>query len=264
MITMLRSVLQYRSFILSSIKNDFKSRFVRSKVGGLWMVLHPLAMVLIYALILSALIQAKLPDVDTIYAYPIYLTAGILAWTIFADSVNKSLTLFVENGNLIKKVAFPKLVLPLITAGTVLVNNVLLLAAILVVFALLGHLPGIQVFWLPLLFFITLLFGMSIGLILGVLNVFIRDIGQIVPILLQFGFWLTPIVYTIAIIPEAHQHWFSYNPMTHITGFFQSALLFNQPINLYSLSMFFVGSLGLLGLGLYMYKKAAPEMVDQL
>jgi lipopolysaccharide transport system permease protein len=261
---MLNAVWAYRSFIISSIKNDFKARFVRSKIGGLWMVLHPLAMVLIYALILSALLKAKLPDVDTIYAYPIYLTAGILAWTIFSESVSKSLTIFVDNGNLIKKVAFPKLVLPIITAGTVTLNSLVLLLAIFIVFAFLGHFPGVQSLWLPVLFFITLVFGMSIGLILGVLNVFIRDIGQIIPVILQFGFWLTPIVYTISIIPEAHQHWFDYNPMTHITGAFQDVLLYNKMIDLYALSKFILVSLGLFALGMFMFKKAAPEMVDQL
>jgi lipopolysaccharide transport system permease protein len=260
----MKTLWNYRAFIISSLKNDFKSRFVRSKIGGLWLVLHPLAMVLIYALILSALLKAKLPDVDTIYAYPIYLTAGILAWTIFSESINKSLTIFVENANLIKKVAFPKLVLPLIAAGTVTLNNLVLLFAIFIVFAFLGHLPGLQALWLPVLFFITLIFGMSIGLILGVLNVFIRDIGQIVPVILQFGFWLTPIVYTLTIIPEAHQHWFTYNPMTHITGAFQNVLLYNKAPDIVALSTLLASSIILLGIGLYMFKKAAPEMVDQL
>lgn len=261
---MLKAVWQYRFFIYSAIVNDFKAKFVRSKIGGLWMVLHPLAMVLIYALILSNLLKAKLPDVDTIYAYPIYLTAGILAWTIFSDSVSRSLTIFVDNGNLIKKVAFPKLVLPIITAGTVALNNFILLLTLFMVFAFLGHLPGVQVLWLPVLFLVTLVFGMSIGLILGVLNVFIRDIGQIVPIILQFSFWLTPIVYTITIIPESYRHWFSYNPMTHITGAFHDVLLYNKMIDIYPLALMALVSVVLLILGLFMFKKAAPEMVDQL
>lgn len=261
---MFKAVWQYRYFIFSSIKNDFKTRFVRSKIGGLWMVLHPLAMVLIYTLILSSLLKAKIPGIDTMYAYPIYLMAGILAWTIFLESVSRCLTIFVDNGNLIKKVSFPKLVLPLITAGTVTLNNLVLLLAMLIVFGFLGHYPGIQVLWLPVLFGITLMFGMSIGLILGVLNVFIRDIGQIVPVVLNFMFWLTPIVYTISVIPEAHQHWFSYNPMTHITAAFQEALLYNRMIDLVQLSKFVAASIVLLAIGLFMFKKASPEMVDQL
>lgn len=261
---MLKAVWQYRSFIVSSIINDFKSRFVRSKIGGLWLVLHPLAMVLIYALILSALLKAKLPDADTIYAYPIYLTAGILAWNVFSESVGKSLTIFVDNANLIKKVAFPKLALPVIAAGTVTLNNLVLLFAIFIVFAFLGHFPGVQVLWLPILFFVTVMFGMAVGLILGILNVFIRDIGQIVPVILQFGFWLTPIVYTISIIPETYRHLFDYNPMTHLSKGFQDVLLYNKSVDLSVLVWFTVVSFALLMLGLFMFKKASPEMVDQL
>jgi lipopolysaccharide transport system permease protein len=261
---MFKSVWQYRHFIISSIKNDFKARFVRSKIGGLWVVLHPLAMVLIFALILSTLLRAKLPDVDTIYAYPIYLTAGILAWTIFSEAVSKSLTIFIDNGNLIKKVSFPKLVLPIITAGTVLLNSIVLLVAIFIVFAFLGHFPGWQALWLPLLFVITLVFGMSIGLVFGVLNVFVRDIGQIIPVILQFGFWLTPIVYTITIIPEAQQHLFDYNPMTHIAKAFQDVLLYDRMVDLLVLSKLMIVSILVLALGLFIFKKASPEMVDQL
>ena len=258
------SLWQYRYFILSSIKSDFKTRFVRSKIGGVWMVLHPLAMVLIYTIILSSLLKAKIPGVDSDYAYPIYLMAGILGWTIFLESVSRSLTIFIDNGNLIKKVSFPKLVLPLITFGTVIVNNLVLLLAMLLVFGFLGHFPGVQLIWLPVLLITTIIFGMSIGLILGVLNVFIRDIGQIVPIILNFMFWLTPIVYTINIIPEPYQPWFSYNPMTHIVALFQDVLLHNRMIDLMKLAELMVASLALLALGLFMFKKASPEMVDQL
>lgn len=261
---MFKSVWLYRYFILSSVKNDVKARFSRSRLGAFWIVIHPLAMVLIYALILSSLIKAKLPETDTIYAYPIYLTSGILAWTIFIESITRSVNLFLEHGNLIKKVAFPKSVLPLITAGTVTVNSLVLLAAIFVVFAFLGHFPGIQALWLPVLFIITLMFGMSIGLIFGLLNVFIRDIAQMVNVLLQFGFWLTPIVYTISIIPEAHQHWFAYNPMAHITAAFQDVLLYNHRVSVYPLIVIVMLSMALLALGFFMFKKAGPEMVDHL
>jgi lipopolysaccharide transport system permease protein len=81
---------------------------------------------------------------------------------------------------------------------------------------------------------------------------------------LQFGFWLTPIVYTISIIPEAHRHWFAYNPMAHITAAFQDVLLYNHMANLHHLMLIFLLSIALLALGLFMFKKAGPEMVDHL
>ncbi|MGH8081465.1 MAG: ABC transporter permease, partial [Lysobacter sp.] len=146
-----RAIWSYRFFILSSIKNDLRARFTRSKLGGLWMIIHPLTQVLIFALILSEVLSAKLPGVNSKYAYALYLMAGMLFWTLFAETITKCLTLFIDNGNLMKKMAFPRICLPIIAAGTMLVNNALLSLAIFAVFAALGHFPGGQGFWLPLL-----------------------------------------------------------------------------------------------------------------
>lgn len=205
---MFLAVWRYRNFISSSIRNELRLRFVRSKLGGLWMIIHPLMQVLIFALILSEVLAAKLPGIDNKYAYALYLMAGSLCWTLFAETIGKSVSLFVDSGNLLKKMAFPRICLPLIAAGTMLVNNLLLLVAIFVVFAVLGHFPGGQACWLPLLMLLTLTFAMSIGLLLGVLNVFMRDIAQVVPIVLHALFWLTPIVYHISILPEGVQRVF--------------------------------------------------------
>jgi lipopolysaccharide transport system permease protein len=103
----LAAIWGYRHFIVSSIKNDLRSRFARSKLGALWMVLQPLAQVAIYALVLSRIMAAKLPGIDNRYAYVIYLMAGMIAWSLFAEVVTRSLTIFVDSGNLMKKMAFP-------------------------------------------------------------------------------------------------------------------------------------------------------------
>lgn len=261
---MIKALFHYRYFILSSIKNDFKARFARSKLGSIWLIIHPLAMVLVYALVLSELIQVKFPGVAIDNAYPIYLTAGILAWFMFSETLLRSLNLFIDNANLLKKLAFPKAVLPIILLGNVLLQSLLLLGAILLVFAFLGHFPGIQILWLPLLFLVTLLLGFSIGLILGIFNVFMRDIGQIVPIILNFLFWLTPIVYTLTIIPETYRHWFTYNPMTHLVGAFQDVLLYNRAVDMSVLGILLALALSLLIVGAFLFKQAKAEMLDQL
>ena len=122
--TFFKSAWRYRSFIVSSIRNDFKMRFNRSKLGGLWMVLHPLALVLMYALVLSAVLSAKLPGIESRYACAIFLTAGMLSWSLFSEVVTRCLTIFIENGSLMQKVVFPKICLPLIVTGTALFNNI--------------------------------------------------------------------------------------------------------------------------------------------
>lgn len=261
---MIRSVWAYRYFILSSIKNELRVRFIRSKLGALWMIIHPLMQVLIFATILSEVLSAKLPGIDNKYAYALYLMAGTLCWSMFAETVGKCVSLFVDSGNLMKKMAFPRICLPLIAGGTMLVNNLLLLVAIFAVFAVLGHYPEVQALWLPVLMLLTLFFAMSIGLLLGVLNVFMRDIGQVVPVVLQALFWLTPIVYNISILPENVQSIFKLNPLYPLVTSYQNVLLYNRPPVWGELVWLVVAALVLALASLVMFRRASPEMVDAL
>lgn len=261
---MLSAAWRYRHFIASSIRNDFRARFVRSTLGGAWMFLHPLAQVLMFALVLSAVLSAKLPGIENRFAYAIYLTAGILAWSLFAEVLSRCLTIFIDSGNLMKKMVFPRICLPLIVTGSALVNSVLLLISILVIFAVLGHVPGLDALWLPVLFGITVALGLGIGLVLGVLNVFMRDVGQVVPVILQFAFWFTPIVYMPNIIPESYRGWLALNPMYHVVTGYQNVLVFNRPPEWAGLGVVGLISLALLGLALILFRKASAEMVDVL
>lgn len=260
----LRAIWAYRYFIISSIKTEFRSRFARSSLGGIWMILHPLAQVAIYALVLSAVLAAKLPGINSQYAYAIYLMAGILGWSLFAEVFGRSLGVFVDNGNLLKKMAFPKIALPLIVTGSALVNNLLLFGAILVVFGLLGHLPSLALLWLPLLLVTTLALALGLGLALGIINVFVRDIGQIVPILLQFWFWLTPVVYVSSLIPEKYHSVMMLNPMSGIVMGYQSILVYNKVPDMSMLIYPLTIALGALGLAFFMYLRANEEMADAL
>lgn len=260
----LRAIWAYKFFILNSIKTEFQTRFARSKLGGFWMILHPVAQVAIYALVLSAVLSAKLPGINNQYAYAIYLMAGTLAWSIFVEVVSKSLTVFVDNGNLLKKMAFPKITLLAIIVGSTVISNLLLFIAILVVFGLLGHMPTIQILWLPMLMTLVLALSVGLGLILGVINVFVRDVGQITPILLQFWFWLTPVVYTIDMLPQHYKIFFMLNPMTSIVQAYQSILVYGTAPDFYSLLYPFCLSIFLLFLALFIFIKANEEMADVL
>jgi lipopolysaccharide transport system permease protein len=237
---------------------------VRSSLGGLWMILNPLSQVLIFAFVLSSVLAAKLPGITNQYAYAIYLMAGTLAWSLFAEIVNRCLTLFIDNGNILKKLVFPRIALPLIVTGSALVNNILLFVAILAIFALLGHLPSMALIWLPVLMVINIALALGIGLGLGVLNVFIRDIGQIVPVLMQFLYWFTPIVYMGNIIPEQYRQWLAFNPMIPIINGYQNILLYNKEPEWTGMEIIAFFAISLLAFSLMLFRKASPEMVDQL
>lgn len=264
MFGMLSAAWHYRYFILSSIKTELRVRFIRSRLGGLWMILHPLAQVLIFAFVLSAVLSAKLPGIANRYAYAIYLMAGILGWSLFIEIINRCLTLFIDNGNLLKKLVFPRIALPLIVTGSAMVNNALLFFAIIAIFGLLGHPPGTALIWLPAPMVVNIALALGLGLALGVLNVFMRDIGQIVPVILQFLFWLTPIVYMADIIPKQYQGWLILNPLIPIITGYQNVLLYDRSPDWAGLSVVALAAVSLLAFALVLFRKASPEMVDQL
>ncbi|WP_250628530.1 ABC transporter permease [Pinirhizobacter soli] len=261
---MLLAIWRYRHFILSSIRNDLRSRFARSKLGALWMILQPLAQVAIYSLVLSRIMSAKLPGIDSRYAYSLYLLSGMLAWSLFSEIVSRSLTVFVDNASMLKKIVFPRVCLPLIVVGSALVNNLLLLVVTVIVFALLGEFPGTAAFWIPALMVCGVAFALGLGLLLGVLNVFVRDINQFMQVILQLWFWLTPIVYMTTIIPPALMSWMRLNPMYWIVTEYQGVLVYGRGPEFMSLLPILVSSLVLLVVGLLLFRKAAPDMVDVL
>lgn len=261
---MLRSLWLYRHFVLSSIRNELVSRFARSKLGGLWMLINPLAQVLIYALILSNILAAKLPGIDNKYAYAIYLMAGLLAWNLFSEIISRCLNVFIEQGNLLKKMSFPRITLPTIVVGSCILNNVLLFVAMLGVFLVLGHQFSWVMLWLIPLTIIVVMLGTGIGLVLGIVNVFLRDIGQAFPIILQVWFWLTPIVYPVNIIPENYRHLLRLNPMYSITDAYHQILVYGKPPVMGDIGFISIIALGLMLLSLFLFRRASPEMVDVL
>jgi lipopolysaccharide transport system permease protein len=241
------------------------SRFIRSRIGGIWMIINPLVQVCIYALILSSLLSARLPELaDQTYGYAIYLTAGILCWSLFSDVVTRCLTIFIENGNILKKMVFPKICLPLITTGTALVNNALLLLAIIVVFAVLGHGLTPSILLLPVLTGLTLALALGFGIVLGILNVFIRDIGQVIPLVLQIGFWFTPVVYVPTVLPEGLRGLLIFNPIYPLVSAYHEVLVYGRMPDLDSLTGTAILAVGLIAGGMFMFRRASAEMVDVL
>ena len=261
---MFLAIWHYRHFIVSSIKNDLRSRFARSKLGAAWMILQPLAQVAIYSLVLSRIMTAKLPGIESPYAYSIYLLAGMMGWSLFNEVVTRSLTIFVDNGSMLKKVVFPRVCLPIVTVGSALINNVLLFLVTVIVFMLLGHVPTAALWWMPVLILVTISFAIGLGLLLGVLNVFVRDVAQFMNIVLQLWFWLTPVVYTPSIVPPKFREMMFLNPMYWIVSDYQSVLAYGRSPDMVALLPLAVVTVLLLLISLFLFRKASPDMADVL
>jgi len=255
---------QNRFFIITSIKMDFKSRFSRSLFGSVWAILNPLVMVAIYAFILSQIMKAKLPGIESAYAYPIYLISGIIGWTLFTEVISRGLMIFIENGHYLKKLPFPRSNLIFVLLGASLINSLILILAAVGIFLGLGFVPNSSLLWLVPLQILTALFALGIGIVCGVLNVFLRDVGQIVPIILQLLFWLTPIVYTINIIPEDLQYLLKLNPAFNIVDMYHNILAFKIPPSLEGLGELAIMAIVSNLIGLLLYQKAYKDIVEEL
>jgi lipopolysaccharide transport system permease protein len=171
---------------------------------------------------------------------------------------------FLDNANLIKKASFPRICLPAIVTGSALVNFGIIMTLYLVFLLLSGNWPGWVVLWALPLLALQILFTLGLGILLGTVNVFFRDVSQMTGVVLQFWFWLTPIVYTLQALPPVVQNALAYNPMLPIIDGYQRIFLQHLPPQWPSLAMPAAVTLVLLVLGFVFFMRRVGEMVDEL
>lgn len=233
-------------------------------LGGLWVILNPLAMILVYTAVFSEVMQAKLPGVMTKYAYSIYLCSGLLTWQYFVETVQRLQNIFIDQSSLIKKVSFPKSSLPIYVLISSTINFLIVFSIFLIFLILNGNFPGaILINIIPLLI-IQQMIALGLGIFVGTLNVFYRDIGHVFSIVIQFWFWFTPIVYTVEAIPQKFKDLLEYNVIVPLMNGYQNILLLHTVPNWKSLSPVLIFALVCLLLGYLVFKKLSKEMVDEL
>lgn len=264
MLGMLRPVWGYRGFVLGSVKREFQLKYRHSMLGAAWTVLNPLAMIVVYTVIFSQVMRAKLPGVDHGFAYSIYLCAGVITWGLFAEIVGRSQNIFLENANLLKKISFPRICLPLITVLSACVNFTIIFILFLVFLLITGLWPGWPSIATIAVLAIQLLFSVGLGMTLGVLNVFFRDVGQFFGIFMQFWFWLTPIVYPADILPEGVKPLMSLNPMYPVVHAYQRIFVNAQWPDWGALAYPLILGVVLCVIGLRLFRQHAGEIVDEL
>ncbi|WP_061534145.1 ABC transporter permease [Collimonas arenae] len=258
------SLWRYRGFVVGSVRREFQARYRNSMLGAAWMVLNPLAMIVVYTVIFSQLMHARLPNASSQFAYGIYLCAGLLTWGFFTEVVSRMQNVFLENGNLIKKLSFPRICLPIITVLNAGLNFAIIFGLFLCFLLLSGNFPGWVFLAIVPVLLIQILFSIGLGIILGVLNVFFRDIGQLFGIVLQFWFWFTPIVYTVSTLPGKIQTLLKLNPMASLIVAYQGIFVSGTWPDWSSLLPVTLISLALCWFGLQLFRRHAGEMVDEL
>lgn len=261
---MINKIWSYRGFILGNVRREFQAKYRNSLLGSLWSIIQPLSMIVVYTVIFANVMRAKLPGVDSTFAYGIYLCAGTLTWGLFAEITGRAQTVFIENANLIKKLNFPRICLPVVVILNAGLNFAIIFSLFTAFLVLTGNFPG----WVYLALFPLLLlevaFAIGLGVTLGVLNVFFRDVGQFFSVLLQFWFWFTPVVYPIRILPDAIRPWIDLNPMTPLMTAYQDIFVSGQWPKLETLWPLAVLAMLTCLLGYRLFRKRSGEMVDEL
>jgi lipopolysaccharide transport system permease protein len=259
-----RAVWMFRGFVWGMVRREFHARYLQSVLGSAWAVLTPAAMIAIYTVIFSRVMGVRLPGGHDAFAYGVYLCAGLLPWNFFAEVILRCLTVFPDNAALLKKVSFPRSALPAVLLLSSALNFAVIFALFLLVLFVLGRFPGWVLAAVVPLLVLQQAFALGLGIVLGVLNVFFRDVAQLVGVALQFWFWLTPIVYSAAILPGWTQELLAWNPMTPLVGAYQEILVAGAWPRWSRFGLHAAGAGAALALALLVFSRLEGEMVDEL
>lgn len=253
-----KELWDYRELLHFLTKRDIKVRYKQTVLGGLWAIIQPLFTMLVFTLFFGRL--AKVPS-DGL-PYPVFVYAGLLPWTYFANAVTASGNSLVGSANLITKVYFPRLMVPASAALAGLLDffiALLVLAALMIYYQ---FVPGIATLLFPLLVALTFLCAVGVGLWLSALNVQYRDIRYAIPFLIQIWMFLSPVIYPVSLVKDKYQWLLALNPMGGVIHAYRASLLGHQPIDwpLLGLSAFMIVAL-FLG-GLYYFRRMERVFAD--
>ena len=217
----LNELWEYRELLYFLIWRDIKVRYKQTVLGAAWAIIQPFFTMVVFSLFFGRL--AKMPS-DGV-PYPIFAYAALVPWTFFAYGLSQSSNSLVGNANLIKKVYFPRLVVPLSSVISGAVDFVLAFIVLVGMMLVYGIFPTINIIWLPFLLLLTFVTALGVGLWLSAMNVQFRDVRYTVPFLTQFWLFATPIAYPSSLLSEPWRTLYGINPMVGVVEGFRWALL---------------------------------------
>ncbi len=257
---------RHRDLIVDLVHREFRIKYVGSLLGRYWSFLHPIALIAMYSLVFSKILQLRMggQQFEHPWAFTLYLCGGLLPWNAFCEMLTRGVATFHDQANLVKKVNFPKEILVTIAIGSTSLPLVISLCLYMALMAFTGYGISLWFFVLPLVFFLQLVFTFGIALTLSVFNVFFRDIQQLVPIVLQLWFWATPLVYTSDRVPQAYRWILWLNPYYYFARLYQEILFFQTAPSM--ATWLLAGGWALLTVttGAIVYYRLSSQLADEL
>lgn len=254
----IKNIYNYREFLKTSIKKEMRGKYKKSFLGVLWSFLNPLLQLAVYAIIFPLILK------NTQENYVIFLCAALIPWTFFTTAITQSASGIIANGNIIKKVYFPREIVP-ISIVTSAAYNFLISTVIILLFVLFS---GMGFTWYlvfyPLILLIQYILTLGISFIISAITVYLRDIEHLIGILFQVLFYATPIVYAPDSIPEAFKFILNINPMTHVINAYRNIFYYQQMPDLRALGIVLGIAIVILVLGYLIFNKLQKGFAEEL
>jgi lipopolysaccharide transport system permease protein len=244
----LREIWKYRELVYILAWRDVKIRYKQTVLGAAWAIFQPFVSMIVFSVFFGTLVKVPSDNLP----YPIFVYAGLLPWTFFANSLTGASNSLIGQANLISKVYFPRLII------------LDFAIALLIMFAMMlyyGFLPTISLSIFPFLLVATIATALGVGTLFSALSVAYRDVKYIVPFLVQLWMYATPIIYPASIVPERWRWVLSFNPMAGLIDGYRSSLL-GKPFDWLNISISLMVSFGFLALGLIYFKKVELRFAD--
>ena len=256
--SLVNDLRHYREFLKSNVKKDIRGKYKGSFLGVLWSFINPLLSVLVYAIVFPYIMRIKVEN------YLIYLITGLIPWTFFTSSINMGLISVLSNADIIKKVYFPRIILPISTVTSCLVN--FLISCLIIVLFCLGSGLGIsfQILWLPLIALIQYVMLLGFTFILSAIEMYMRDIEHIVNFILSMAFYVTPILYTPDIFPEKLAWVLKVNPMAYLVNAYRSIFFYQKMPDLIGIGVVSIFSIFLFVIGYLIFEKLQKGFAEEV
>lgn len=251
---------RFRELILVFAWRDISVTYRQAIVGIAWVLLQPLATVLIFSILFGYL--ARFPSEGL--PYPVFAMAGLLPWQYFARAMALGSVSLVANKEIITKTYFPRLVLPISTTLSPLVDLAIGLCALVAVMLVYGMAPPVTVLAFPIFLIMTMLLALGFSMCLSGLNALYRDVAIALPFVLQIWMYVTPIIYPLGFIPERWQWLIKINPMTGIIGGFRWSALNATALDLEALAVSVAWILILLVAGIQIFHRLGDQVADRV
>ena len=247
--SLFNDLYKYREFLKTNVKKDIRGKYKGSFLGVLWSFINPLLSVLVYAIVFSQIMRF---DIDN---YVIYLITGVLPWTFFTSSINMGMTSILYNASIIKKVYFPRSILPISSVSSCLVNFLISCLVILVFVLFSGIGITIHLLWLPLIALVQYFLCLGIVFFLSAVEIFVRDLEHIINFVLSMAFYVTPILYKAEQVPKNLRFILKLNPMTYIIDAYRDIFYYGVMQDISSLLLVFLVSIIVMMLGYKVFER---------